>query len=375
MISRSDLQRLIERPADDQPVLSIFLDMSVNSDNKRTYSIFLREQRSRFAELDSDRDKHHREALGEALARVDRWIDESFEPTNKGVAIYASVGGEWFQAFQVPVPVENRFEIAERAIVGPLSRVLEEQRRHAIVMVDREHMRYIDVVMGVAQHEHTMEPDALPTKHDVQAGGYSQANNQRRKLEEMKHFYKDFAASIAEHVRRYGADDLIVVGTEANVNAFLDFLPENLKKRVVHTMQAPIGAPVSDVLERARPFFIQQVERAEEEVVGLLRDRVQQRHFATSGFRDTLEQLQEGKVETLVIARDVERDGAQCTQCNFYMVRRNDGRCPYCGGDTRDEVDLVETMIRMAADQDVGIEFVEPQALSDLNGVGALLRF
>jgi rRNA maturation endonuclease Nob1 len=47
-------------------------------------------------------------------------------------------------------------------------------------------------------------------------------------------------------------------------------------------------------------------------------------------------QLQEGKVERLVVP-GLRRQGVQCTQCAFYLTRR-DGACPYCGGELRDLV-------------------------------------
>jgi len=75
MITNNDIQRLLQRQSDGRPILSLFLDMSVNSDKKRTRQIFLDKERARFAELESDRESHHREPLGEVLARVDRWIE------------------------------------------------------------------------------------------------------------------------------------------------------------------------------------------------------------------------------------------------------------------------------------------------------------
>jgi hypothetical protein len=64
----------------------------------------------------------------------------------------------------------------------------------------------------------------------------------------------------------------------------------------------------------------------------------------------------------------------QCTQCGFYLVQR-DGACPYCGGALRDGIDLVESMIRIAANQDVGVDFVSGDTMRDLKGVAALLKF
>lgn len=374
MISREDIQRLIHRPPSGHPIVSVFLDMSVNSNNKRTYGIFLAKRRSAHPELDSDRAGHHREALGAAFERIEHWVADEFDPANKGAAIYAELGGDWFEGLEVPVPLENRLVIEDRPVVGPLAEVVERYHHHGVVLVDRERLRMFSVYLGEPTHEHEVRGDPYPAPHDVQRGGYSAPDYQRRKAEEVRHFFKEFALEVGEFVRRYRPDDLVLLGTDENVRAFADFLPKAVRDRVVHTAHAPIDSPVAEVLDRLAPFFREQVEREESEAVALLRDRVGHDHLATAGFDDTLEKLQQGKVDTLVLARGTERRGRQCTRCGFYLV---DGvrQCPYCGGETRADVDLREAMVRLAEEQEVPIEFTAPQALADLDGAGGLLKF
>jgi peptide chain release factor subunit 1 len=374
MISKADIQKLLHQQPNGSPVLSLFLDMSVNSENKRTYQIFLNQRRNQFPELDGDRDRHHREALGAALERVDRWLTDEYREANKGAVLYTQVGGDWFEALQFPVPVRNRLTIEERPVIGPLVEILEGNGRYGVLLVDREHLRMISVYLGTAIHEHEVRTEPYPAPHDVKRGGYSAADYQRRKSEEVRHFFKEFAQEVAEFDRRYRHQDLIVLGTEENVQNFLDFLPQPVREKVAHTAQAPVDAPTAHVLERLAPFFTEAALRREAEAVDRLRDRARTRHFATFGFHDTLVQLQEGKLDRLIVSRGLERAGAQCTNCGFYLAGR-DGACPYCGGDIRDEVDLVEAMVRLAAAQDLPVDFVGADVLTDLDGVGALLKF
>jgi peptide chain release factor subunit 1 len=369
MFTRANLQRLIQRPVSDNPILSVYLDMSVTSDNKRTYGVFLNQQRSRFADAD-----RYREEIANAFDLVEGWVETGFDKANKGVALFLEIGGDGFESFQFPVAVECRVELGERPIIAPLARLLDEHQRHVVIVVDREHIRLLKVVFGTVQEEKEIRPDAIDTPHDVQAGGYSQSGYQRRKAEEVRHFFKDFVQEVSEFVRRHQPDDLIVLGTAENVKSFVEFLPDHLRELIAFTESAPGDAPAPVLIDRLIPLFEDQMRRSEAAVVTRVRDRVKERHFAASGFQETLEQLQEGKVDTLVVARDAERSGAQCTQCGFYLPRL-DPKCPYCGGQTRDSVDLVEVMIRMAADQEVAVEFVRPQSLDEVHGVAALLKF
>jgi peptide subunit release factor 1 (eRF1) len=374
MISPTDVQRLIQRDRDGRDVMSLYLDMSVNSDNKRTHSVFLNKEKARFTELRSDRDNHHREDIGETFARVDRWLSETFDPSNRGVAIFAEVGGTAFDAFQFPTPLRNRIEVAGQPVIGPLSELVRGHRRYGVIIVDREHLRLVSFHMGVVGEDYTLSPDAIDTPHDVQAGGYSQKDYQKRKAEEARQFFKDFTEEIGRFTQRVKPDHLILLGTTENTQNFREFLPKQVHDRIIHTAHSPVSPSGPELVRFLEPVLDEITRREEAAAFNVLQDRVRQSHFATSGMHDTLVQLQEGKVERLVVARDLEKDGVQCTQCGFYLVRR-DGACPYCGGSLRDGIDLVESMIRIAAAQEIAVEFAPTDAMRELNGVAALLKF
>jgi peptide chain release factor subunit 1 len=374
MISSADLQRLVQRQPGESKVISLYLDMSVTSDNKRTHRIYLSQQMARFAELSSERETHHREPIGEAFARIQRWLEEAYDESNRGVAIFTELGGGWFEALQLPVPLPNRMVIAEHPAVGPLTEVLERHRRYAVGLVDRERLRLFALYMGRVTDEESSVQEPYPTAHDVKAGGMAARDHQKRKAEEARQFFREFAETVERFDRRHAPDRWILLGTEENVRNFTGFLADGVAQRVAHTAHSPVEATASQVLERVQPFIEGDMQRAVAEVVDRVRDRVRNRHFAIAGFNDTLEQLQEGKVETLVIARDLEQAGAQCTRCSFVMLARP-GTCPYCGGDLREQEDVVESMVRMAAEQNVSIEYVDAEPLREMEGVGALLRF
>jgi peptide subunit release factor 1 (eRF1) len=374
MISTNDIQRLIQRENSGRKVMSVYLDMSVNSDNKRTYSIFLNKEKSRFAELESDREHHHREPLGAAFSRVESWIEDSYDPANKGVAIFADVGGDRFEAFQFPTPLPNRLAVLPHPIIGPLTDLVHSHPRYGVIIVDREHLRLLDIHMGTVGAEQSLEPAAIPTAHDVQAGGYSQKDYQKRKAEETRHFFRDFGEEIDRFHRRVQPDHYVLLGTTENTQRFREFLPKPVGDLIIHTAHSPVGATGADLVRQLTPVFEEFSERQAAEALNTVQDRLRQSHFATTGLRDTLVQLQEGKVERLLVSRNFDSDGAQCTQCSFYL-ERNDDECPYCGGSLRGGVDLVESMIRLAANQAVGVDFVPDDTMREYDGVAALLKF
>jgi peptide chain release factor subunit 1 len=374
MISKHDLQRLISREAGERPVLSLFLDMSVNSDNKRTHQIFLNQKRAQFDELDSDRENHHRVAIGASFARIEQWLAEGYQEENRGAVLYTEVGGDWFEAMQFPVPIQNRLVLGERPVISPLAEVLESYDHHGVILLDREHVRILSIYLGTLLDEIEVRGDPFPTPHAVQAGGYSHKRFQRRKDEETKSFFKDFSREVEEFVRRYKPDDLVILGTEENVAKFRDLLPEKLSGMVVYTGPMGVDDPASEVMQRLEPHLLAERERESREAVETLLERVAQDYMATAGVQATLTALQEGKVDTLVISRNLERSGARCAQCGFVFAREVPS-CQYCGSTETVEVDAAEELIRLAETQGAEVEFVDGGAMGDLRGVGALLRF
>jgi peptide chain release factor subunit 1 len=243
-----------------------------------------------------------------------------------------------------------------------------------VVLLDREHVRLMSVYLGTVLDEVTVRGDPIPTPSDVQAGGYSHMRFQRRKAEEMRHFFKEFAREVEEFCARYHPDDMVILGTPENVAKFREFVPDAILERVVHTGPMPVDDPAPEVLARLEPHLRAAQDRAEREVLAQVRDRVAHDYLAIAGVQSTLTALQEGKVDTLVLASNQRRDGHRCGQCGFVFARTLD-TCPYDGSTAMETVEVMEEMVRMAEGQGVPIAFAEPGEVEDLKGAAALLRF
>ncbi|MFW5946904.1 MAG: Vms1/Ankzf1 family peptidyl-tRNA hydrolase [Gemmatimonadota bacterium] len=374
MISREQLQRLIDRPATDHEVLSVYLDMSVNENQKRTYQVFLNQEKARFPALASDRPGHHREPVGAAFERLETWLEQDFDETRKGVAIFQEIGGDWFEAHQLSLPLENRVTVAARPLVWPLVEILERYHHHGVILVDRENLRLMSLFLDQTLNERTVETDPYPTPHDVKRGGFSARDFQDRKAEETRHFFREFADEVAAFVRRHEPDDLILLGTQENVQKFREYLSDPVQRLIVHTDRVAIDATPPEIRARLEPVFRARLEEEAVRVVHLLRERVKEEHRAVAGVEPTIRALQEGKLEALVVARDMDDRGGRCDSCGFFFAR-SDIRCPYCRGPVTDEVDLGEVMARLAADQEIPVDFVPASALGGLGHAGGLLRF
>lgn len=377
MISRQDLERLIQRQDGDKQVLSLFLDMSVDSNNKRNHLVFLGQRRGDFAELENitiPTGSGSETGVGSLYERILGWCENEFDEQNRGVVIYAEVGGDWFEALQFPVSVQNRMVVSDRPVIGPLAQVLTTYEHYGVVLLDREHVRILSVYLGTLLDELEFRGDPLPVPSNVKAGGYSQTRYQRRKREEMKHFFKDFATEVEKFVHRFHPASLVLLGTDENVARFREFLADNVQQMIGHTGPMPVDQAASEVLARLEPHLRADHERHDRELLEQVRDRAAHDYLATAGVQGTLTALQEGKVDTLVLPRDGQIQGVRCSQCGFVFVR-DVSRCPYDGSESLEQVDVMEEMVRLAQQQEAEIQFADANAIADLRGAAALLRF
>jgi hypothetical protein len=372
MITEHELTRLMERPASPVPVLSLFLDLRPGADNRRTPDVFLARQKARLDEM--ERSGLRRTSLEAALERMERWLADGLDAASRGAALVAEVGGEWFEALQLPLPLPNRMVLDGRPALAPLLRALQGHRRHAVAVVDREHLRLLSVWHMRIEEEDEVRKEPYPAAHDVQGGGFDEQRYQRRKLEETRHFFTEFADAVADFVARTRADDLVLLGTDENVGKFRRFLPAGVEAKVTATAAAPVDAPASELLARLGPLFECGGDPEGTELLARLRERAGVGYHAATGLQPTLSALQAGRVEALLLADDQALRGARCTRCGF-LFAEPPAACPYDGAAVEGGVAVVEEALRLALAQGARARIISDEQAREFAGAGALLRF
>jgi peptide chain release factor subunit 1 len=370
--TRETLEAL--RSLGDRVLWSVYLDLSVGSNGQRTHVVFLRKKEVQFGELTAE-DESAREALARVLRRVRGWLADEFDESHGGAALFFSAEGELLYAVQITGPVDSLFVRGPGAVVAPLARVVEDHDHHCVVVLDSTRARILGVYLDAVEDEESYADPTVPAR--TRGGGWSQARFQRHRAEHVQRFHAEVAEHLERFVRRHRCDDVILLGTDEATADFAKALPPAIAGRVRFAKPAPADEPAAALLERIRGVLAQDHVREDEEVLARLERRVREDYLAVGGIRATLQDLQAGKVETLVLGRRLPRSGGQCRRCEFLLA---DGEevCPYCGGEVA-PVDLYEKMVDLARRTDARIEFVEGEAetrlLDAMNGAGAFLKF
>jgi peptide subunit release factor 1 (eRF1) len=155
-------------------------------------------------------------------------------------------------------------------------------------------------------------------------------------------------------------------------------LPGALAHRLVATTPAETSAGTAEILPQALEIE-QRVERAvEERLLGELLEEAGAGARARCGLAESLDSLWQGRVQTLVVAEKLQRNGSECPNCGR-LEPGDVATCQLCGTAMRPVHDVLHRAMEQALELDGRVEVLHgpaaPRLVEACGGVGALLRF
>ena len=371
------LTETIDRLADLEPVpfpvLSLYLNAQPDSVGRDRISAFLRKTLAQPLSTYRPASPEH-ESLSQDIARIERYVGESLQPSANGVAIFACAGAErFFEAVQLEAPVERHaLYVGDRPHLYPLALLDERYPRYAAVVADTNVARIF--VFGTHRIERKERVTGQKTKR-VKAGGWSQARFQRH----VDHYHLQHVKEVVDRldriVRDEGIEQVILIGDDVVVSLLREQLPTRLSERIIDVLRLGARASDRDVLSATLEVLRQKDADTDAAIVGRLFDEVRSGGLGVAGARATLDALGLGQVDLLLITSEPALIGdAQ------RVAQEADGRV---------ERSLVEEepappaedraanhLVALARQTSAGVRFIEdPALLADVGGVGALLRF
>jgi peptide subunit release factor 1 (eRF1) len=304
----------------------------------------------------------------------------------RGLAIFAAP--KLWREYSLPFPLPNRVQFGRPDLI-PLLWAMSEYKAYAIVAVYLEHARIAVAYLGrtTVVDDETLEldtrdwrfksgrSDTYTRRVGVGVGRGAQADTFDARVDEhRRQFWHGVAQATARALVDRHIDRVIIGGPEEAATTVREFLPEAVRAHVIETVPLPSYASLAEVQERTLPVALADHHRRESGLVADLLARVGADAGAVVGRAATFRSLVQGEVNTLVVARDLEGDIWQCTQCQ-YLSATPIGTCPGCGGSV-DRAPLRQMLPTLARRHGAGIEVVGPSTSSQLtDGIGALLRF
>jgi len=370
MFSEKDLRELMEFRSAGTPVLSLYLNVDPTQQKADQYKLRLRSLLKKAAGKASSQD----------ISAIERYFDFEFDWQAKGIAVFSCQDEEFWRAYPMAVPVENRVYVYNRPYIKPLTDVIDAYERYGVILVDREGARFYKFNLGeLEEATGVLGEEVKRLKHGTgsaagRRGGKTPAG--RREEGVAYRNLKDAAGSAVGFFEGSGITRLVLGGTEETLAQFQELLPKAVQGRVIGSFsissdasEAEVQAHSMEVIEAAAQK--REAERVKQLIAGWKRDS-----GSTVGLAGILAALQEGRVGILLVSAGYEASGYRCQNCHYLTLRDNGQTCALCGGTLEAIPDVVDNAVHRALKQGVEVEIVRGiDELVKVGSIGGILRY
>lgn len=363
-----DLRRLADMHDLRPSYLSLYVDLRKGIDE----AFFRKRQKQMETALSHEKELSalFRQAVSQAdgLLRGRSWGSE-------GVAIFASPGSGYLEAFELPGEVENMLVFDSSPYIKPLVMLQHEWDEYLVVVLDHTHARIFVVAhFEILQKEEVAEQILRHHRH----GGMSQMRFQRLHDGFVDHYFKEVADHLVKEVARCQCQGrlrgIVLAGPKDAKVEFVKYIPEELRRMVVGVIVEPADAPDGSVV-RAADEVVRSGEPARESaLMDRLRGGILRHGLAAYGFDEVQRATAGGRADMLLLQKGLSIKGWRCEHCRAFGAGEP-AQCPVCGQKPL-QVDAVEELVELAMDKGTRVEFLAGEGgIAQLGGIGALLRY
>jgi hypothetical protein len=346
---RELMRGLAEAESADAPILSVYLDLRPQAHGERPAERpQLIELRSRLKAMERGLEPHTpaAESFAADRSRIEELVEGSDLDGLDGIAIFAGHRIGLWEIVRSASPFETQVHAGPTADLFQLARLLDDAESAVVAIVDTNTCRLFATRRGrLVELRGRDEPVDEHRRHDQ--GGWSQARFQRHVDMQDLRFAKEAADAIDRLVGAEKAQHVVLAGDERVIPILQSQLSERVSSLVDHVTHMQMRTRADDVAAEVEPILAALEAAADEELADRAIGEVRAGRLGVAGIDQTMEALEKGQVDELVIDEAVPMDE-----------------------------ELRAELIRQASLTDSGVTVVrEHPALAPLEGVAATLRF
>ena len=370
MITQQELKRLASLRSEEG-----ILSVSVKIDPRLMYephqpAAKFKGALRRFERTASERQRRVAEREKEGvLAFLAGW-----QPRGRGLVLFSSQPSSIWEVVPLDVLVPTYLGVDDAADTAILAQVVDEYPRFVAALVQRDHAALFVSEQRASQLLAEIESD-VPGQHDQ--GGWAQARFQRH-VE--FHFEQHLKKVVDELERLYYERPYarLAIGAVQEVGAELwKMLPDPISRRVIGVFPIDFKHETQqEMLQRAYALVQEDERRFERELVERAVDAAASGGLGAVGIEDTARAVLAGRVQTLILAEGLTKEGSACLECDYFGADIL-SLCPRCAAEG-ETTDVIERMVEKTYLTGGSVETVLGEAREWLlarGGVAAILRY
>lgn len=369
MFKREDLHELAAYQA-ETPILSVYLNVDPTEHTTDEYKLQLRQMLKQVENA----------ATPEDIEAVELFFEHEYDWSGRGVVVFSGAEADFWRTYSLAVPVASGVTVARKPYIWPLAALVDAYGKYAVALVDRQELKLLLFEMGELQTSNGYV--GAEVRKLKRGRGYSGGPGRRggapissrREEEVAQRNIREAVKATEQFWRKHKPQRLIVASTEPAATQFYDALPKPLQERVIGFLNANMSTSDQDIRRQSLEILQQAEEERETALVEAVFTSAAKGRGGVIRLADTLGAAHEGRVQTLVIARDYHEPGYQCQNC-AYITDQPLKVCPFCGGEFAEIPDAAEALVTKVIEDGGKVEVIDDHPKIAEFGVGALLRY
>lgn len=367
MINLAQVQQLLSYDSGGNNVLSLYLDADTSQETKESIKLQVRN-------LLRDADLHN----SKSAMMIERYLDHSFNWASPGLALFCCGEMDYFEQFETAVPFRNRLRVSPKPYIKPLAHLLDFYAHYGVILVDRVGARFFAYHLGqleetegiMGEETQNIKKGSGSSAHGMRGGsggGRHEEEVANRNLREAAQEATNFFTK--NKIRR-----LFIGGTIKTVSQFQELLPKQLQSCIAGTFAMDMTAGEHEVRAHSLGMLREVNAKREKQVVAQLMDAEAKGGNGVIGLDDTLQAVNEKRVQTLVIS-DGYRSPGYFNESSGFVVA-NLAKSPISPDELTAVDDVVDIALNFTMNQGGHAEVVNGNSLLEENGrIGAILRY
>ena len=311
-----------------------------------------------------------------ALSPIMAFLSSQLARESKGAAAFSRAGEKrYFRILPLHVPVPNHMSVDAVPDLFRLIALKDAYHRYVVLIAHRDSSRILEVDVGAITHEIWTK---RPELRDRVGRGWTRDHYQRHARARGDRYLGEKVDILDSLMAKGGQTHLVLAGSPETTARIRKRLPKRLQDRLVDVVPAAARDSSADVVSATLARFIEHEQQESITRAAQLMDELRRGGLAEADSVATLEALQRGRVDVLVMAEGYEPPaGWACRNCRHVKPADHPpAACPVCGDRAVREADLRAEMVRLAELHEAEVEILrESDMLIEIGGVGCLLKY
>jgi peptide subunit release factor 1 (eRF1) len=312
-------------------------------------------------------DLHRILRIAEALHGNERFAKVLFSCSDRGI----------WREFDVPqVSFSTRLFVNRRFHLKPLAALFSEYPKLWVALADRQNARVLELEFGETRQQLSITNPVPRHGRSDGFGGYDAGHAQRHKEDEVRKHFRELAEFLKNGAQRRQFDAIVFGCNDLNWPDLQAQLHPDVAKKKLGQFSGEITA-LSDERAACEALRVAQgtLRKHHYSLLGETLDEARANGRGVTGLRRVLRAMEQGEVDTLLMAQDYSARAVECTNCRHldsHVVRY----CPVCGRATRQLEDVCEALVPIAVRNSLGLVLLpRDETLDKIGNIAALLRF